>query len=70
VWERARLRDVYATIERLTNEPSTSLRAKGLRERAPEDRLREAIKSPKQELIASSQALLAMTEAAMSTQLQ
>jgi hypothetical protein len=42
--------------------PSTSLRANGSRERAPDDRLREAIqKATKEDWIASSQALLAMT---------
>ena len=44
--------------------PSTSLRANGSRERAPDDRLREAIHltaAPVVSWIASSQALLAMT---------
>ena len=39
-----------------------SLRANGSRERAPDDRLREAIQSDAQHWIASSHALLAMTE--------
>jgi hypothetical protein len=37
------------------------LRANGARECAPDDRLREAIQKPKQDWIASSLALLAMT---------
>src|SRR3977135_53698 len=47
--------------------PSTSLRANGSRECAPDDRLREAIqlvRSDHESWIASSQALLAMTFAA------
>jgi hypothetical protein len=39
-----------------------SLRATGSRERAPDDRLREAIQDRKQDWIASSQEFLAMTE--------
>jgi hypothetical protein len=38
-----------------------SLRANGSRERAPDDRLREAIQCRKEDWIASSQELLAMT---------
>ncbi len=38
-----------------------SLRANGSRERAPDDRLREAIHSGKKNWIASSLSLLAMT---------
>jgi hypothetical protein len=46
----------------VTNNPSTSLRASGSRECAPDDRLREAIqKATSKDWIASSQELLAMT---------
>jgi hypothetical protein len=45
----------------------SSLRANGSRERAPDDRLREAIQSgAKQDWIASSQVLLAMTGGSIS----
>jgi hypothetical protein len=51
-------------FDRLTNAPSTSLRANGSRECAPDDRLRDAIqKARKEAWIASALALRASADA-------